>query len=546
MRGIAFLIFCFFSLQTTAQFKVIAEGPVFTEPEEGYAKIINMKNGNTIFLHVTKKHEFSVQVYTAAHKKKIDKTVDPSFNTKRVVVEAAFEVGGDLAIFVMTGEGRIPELNRIIIDGKSGNLKKNESIAQLSKVTMGQGYAMVFGGVPPPSFYIRKDPYSDNYAVAAFNSFESDRNKRIEIIYFDGSHKQLARSFYNSPEEKYKYLVYADMAIIGAEKVCILTYGYNTASSGGKESALLMATLYSGDKNLKMDELDLAKNLTTGVRLNWFNNLGMGAITFALTRYNPVTKKLMILTSAKRKKEKEYESYIAIINPANHSIEYSSTIYPSKANAKQVEVFGSKSEYKGMPQNLFINDDGSFTIVYEEITVIHRVAMNSNANSITSDLNNLAISKFDKDANEIATYLIPKSHKVWNAIVSPYYHSDREGSAQLLSKGNQFKSFAYLNGKENSFILFNDAQSNTESSKKGKITTIQGVSDSDGFLYKLSGDQIFLNREFVFGKPDDKKTHNLALFAISDYDRENDVYVTLKLENERGNKGVKVVWLKPQ
>lgn len=37
--------------ETKAQFTTIAEGPEFKEPEKGAAKILQLKNGNTVYLH---------------------------------------------------------------------------------------------------------------------------------------------------------------------------------------------------------------------------------------------------------------------------------------------------------------------------------------------------------------------------------------------------------------------------------------------------------------------------------------------------------------
>ena len=50
---------------------------------------------------------------------------------------------------------------------------------------------------------------------------------------------------------------------------------------------------------------------------------------------------------------------------------------------------------------------------------------------------------------------------------------------------------------------------------------------------------------FVFGKPKEKKEHNMAIFSVSDYDRDNNVYATLKLEIDGRDRKVKVVWLQP-
>jgi hypothetical protein len=161
-------------------------------------------------------------------------------------------------------------------------------------------------------------------------------------------------------------------------------------------------------------------------------------------------------------------------------------------------------------------------------------------------LENLAVSKYDASGKEIASCLVPMSQRVFKSFLQTFYHSKREGTAQLLDEGGQYKSFAYLNGDDKSYILINDIEENSVSLKKGKLTRIQSVKDCDGVYVEISGSEALPERKFIFGKPENKREHDLGLFAISDYDREHNVYVTLKLEREGKGKNVQLVWLQPQ
>ena len=142
-------------------------------------------------------------------------------------------------------------------------------------------------------------------------------------------------------------------------------------------------------------------------------------------------------------------------------------------------------------------------------------------------------------------YLIRKSHYLNKTSLGPFYLANRDDQGQSLGDGNQFKSFAYLNGKTKSYILFNDTERNNEKLAEGSLVTVDGVSGSDAFYYPLTGVDPILKRDYVFGNPEGKRDHNLALFSISNYDRKNNIYATLRLTKEKGNKGVQVVWLQP-
>jgi hypothetical protein len=519
-------------LAADAQFKTIAAGPLFQEPEQGYGKILQLKNGNTLFVHITYKEGIEVQVYNTEHKQKATKIITPRYgNLKHALIEAIFEIEGNVVLFIADGEERTLVLNRLIIDGNTGVLKEEKRIAEINKASMGQGYAIFFGRVPPPDFFIRKDPNSDNYALVILNSFESDRNKRMQIVFYGSDHKEISRAYYNSPDDKYKYMNYLDMAVIGKEKVGVLAYAYNTRASGGKESELVLATLDSGASNVSLDELDFTKDMI---------------IHGGITRFNPVSKTIVLLAAAKaEKRSDEYVSFLLTIDPYKRKLISNTIVYPQQANEKNMDLFGKKHRYTGMPQNLFINSDGSYSVVYQEI-INYTQEYGDGSSSKYTDLENLAVSKYDASGKEIASCLVPMSQRVFKSFLQTFYHSKREGTAQLLDEGGQYKSFAYLNGDDKSYILINDIEENSVSLKKGKLTRIQSVKDCDGVYVEISGSEALPERKFIFGKPENKREHDLGLFAISDYDREHNVYVTLKLEREGKGKNVQLVWLQPQ
>ncbi|HWK06346.1 MAG TPA: hypothetical protein VNS58_22060 [Puia sp.] len=530
-RTIYTLLFLLLTFTGFSQFKHLAESAPFEEPETGFAKVLQMKNGNTIYLHINIKEGIEVKIFDSLHRSKVSKMIEPKYNrSKNKSIESVFEINGNVVLMVNEADDRIPVLYRIIIDGTTGSILQDEKIAELKKVTMGQGYAMVFGRVPKPDFFVRKDPDSDYYGLILLNSFESDRNKRLEVVWYGPDNKEISRAFYLSPDDRYKYLNYIDMAVIGNQKISVLAYAYNTAASGGKESELVIGNLDAGAKAVTLAELPFSVDLI-------FN--------YGRIRYNPVTKDLLLLAAVQvGKKSNQYGTILAFIDPVERKVIRSRSIFPEKVSAQSEELFGRKHGYNGVPQNIFVNTDGSFTIVYEEI--VNVTQSGSDYSMSYNELGNVAVCKYDPEGKELQSYLMPKNHRVYGYHLQPFYHSEREGSATQLLSGNQYKSFAYLDGKKDGYLLFNDIEKNGETMQKGRITTIQSVKECDGFYFPLNGKGLLPERKFVFGRPDSKKEHQLALFAISDYDRERNIYSTIELDKEGRSKDVKVVWLRPE
>lgn len=290
---------------------------------------------------------------------------------------------------------------------------------------------------------------------------------------------------------------------------------------------MIIASLDAGSHDVSLHELNFSKELI---------------VDGGITRYNPVSQSIVLLAACRsQKKTNEYGTVLAFVNPFEQRVTDAFPVYPERADAKSTALFGRKDHFTGMPQNMFIDNDGSISIVFEEIT-----GFSSSSGGDYSELGNLAVMQLNPNGRETGTYFIPKKQIHYKNIVQSFYHSNREGSAVRLDAGNQYKSFSYLHGKYKSYILFNDIEKNGETVLKGKITRILGVGEYDGFYFLLGGDEMLPARQYVFGKPDRGRDHNLGIFTLSDYDRDRNIYCTLKLEKSGRSKQVKLIWHEPQ
>jgi hypothetical protein len=407
---------------------------------------------------------------------------------------------------------------------------------------------MAYGGVPLPDFIVRKDPFSENYVVANFNTFVSESDKRVEVIHYNNQHNEISRSFLSTPENKYKYVNILDVCVRGDKEAFALIYAYTTGKGKNRTGELMLANFKNNSENVDYTSLDLNEGVVP---------------TDGIVKYNNVTEKLHVVTQVELTMKVTFKSimmndqnsYYAInhyiIDPIIKKAYTSDDVDLSNVNGKFKELFGNKKNYSGVLQNFYINDDGGYTFLFEGllITIIQR----NNSTSTTYQLGDIAVLSFDTKSNLKSSTLIPKNQMLNNSIMtggggytaSPLYHYKRDFTAQWLKGGNQFKSFAYLNGKTKNYVLVNDIDENEELIAKGKCKTIQGVGECDGFAFETKTNAILPSRNFVFGKPKEKKEHNMAIFSVSDYDRDNNVYATLKLEIDGRDRKVKVVWLQP-
>lgn len=520
---------CLSLLIVKSQFKIVGESQVFDEPDGGFSKLLLLKNGSTLFFHCTLKDGVDVKVFDPARKEKSNH-FDPSYEKlKNANCEAAFEINGDVVVFISDVQDKTPILHRLVINGKTGGLKSQEQVAEVPKLNMRENYALSDRLTNRADFFVRKDPNSDYYALAVMKSFEGERNKNIEVTYYGPNNKPIGKATLTSPNVKYQYIEYIDMAVLGKDKINMLAFASTTTKKGEvTASSLVLCSVASGGKTT-MKEIDFAKNYD---------------VTGGIVRVNPVTNKMITLAAVKSETDRgKYDTYIGTLDLATETMENFNKVHPLAASTKNQAIFGKKNPYAGYPQNLFVNNDGSYSVVFEEMSATYtRIEMTT---SVSTMLGTIAVANYDKEGAEINSYLLPKSQKLYDDLYLPFYHSQMNGSAQKLNKGNQFKSFSYLNGKEKLYILFNDVEENIENIPKGKLQMVSGVGGCEAFYFNLAGDNVVPDRQFVFGKPEKKSEHQLCLFAISDYNRETNQYVTMKLEKDGRDKAVKIVWMQP-
>ena len=532
------VIALFVTVIVHAQTAKFEESAPFPEPRDGFLRLMQLNNGNTALLNFIDDDRLNLKLFGPDRKTIVDKQIQLKFVGKGMSVASVLNVGNEIVIFGGKAKDWTPTMYRATIDASTGNLKKIDQVGQLKKMNMGDAFALakgpfgIGGGVPYPRIEIRKDPNSDNYGIVLFNSLVSDRSKRIEIIHYSADHQELSRAFFTSPDnEKYKYMELVDFVVLGDSKILVSAYVFNEK---GENSFLSVATLKKGANKVESKILQTTKDMV---------------VTHGLMRYNKTENLVALLgldyvgrDGIKRK----FQSVLALINPDNLDLAFTKMIDLPSIDAEYKKIFGDKKEYSAVPQDLYINEDNTYSVVFQ--TVFTKISRGSHTTNISAELGSVAIAHLNSKAIETSGYLVPMDQVVNYSVMmqtahldyGPMYLSRRNESSQTLKDGLQFKSFSYLNGKNGNYILFNDLRENLDRIKDGKMTTVKTVSDTDAFITTLKDGTT--KKEFLFGDAGEK-VHNFALVAVSSFDRASGTFATLKMENDKGKK-MKVVWTK--
>jgi hypothetical protein len=239
---------------------------------------------------------------------------------KATSILGLYEINNEAVLFMAQADGRVPTLYRLRFDGNTGALNKEEEIGALPKIKLFSLFA------EENNIYVEKDPESDCYAVIYFNGYAQDKDERIRVVHYDGSHKMINTAFYESPDENYKYLKFIGAVVDGSKRVFICSYG--AASLRGKDARVYISRLKVGDsvfenKNLEFTEdfketkSVMAYNHNTNTirlltmsfakgKLSFFGNAALGMYLSFLSYIDPETLTLKKVVPLAGQKIDEY------------------------------------------------------------------------------------------------------------------------------------------------------------------------------------------------------------------------------------------------
>lgn len=547
MKKISILLLGALSFSTqksSAQTPKVEFSEPFDEPEDqAAAKVIQCTNGNTVLFVLDKHDGIYVTVYDKSRKQIAQQTITgkvwDSEHVKQSAIEAAYEINGQLVLFLEQFPDKTPILYRLIVDPSTGKIMDEQKIADMSKQS-----GLGFGVVDPKSFHIEKDPNSNCYAIAAFDYFAPEGSPRYKIIHFDGQHHEINRAYYDSPNYKYKSTYWGAMAVDGNRSVYLCTQDFNGASGNAKMAKVFFSRMKNGASEIEHKELDLMLDVDE---------------TDMLMTYNPGTKSYLLFSAAHKRKSsatenaKSYRSVLTSIDPESMTIKCTKPLVSSKLSEYSRRHLEEKSGFDGMPQDIIVNRDNSVTILQEESELITSTYSSNFGSGMTQssyhfNVGNVGILNVDTTGTETQGIVIPKDQRVrtYTGVFNHSYKNKGNISFyQLAATGigyanSGFFSFQYINSTNGNYVLFNDLSQNFSRKENEKRKTVDEVSATNTVCYKLDGTipQPF----YLYGTPDSKNDTRFAKISTGDFQKESNTYAAMIVDNTGKRKVARIAW----
>lgn len=492
-----FLIFLLFllSFSVRAQFKIIGESKAFEEPDNGsVSKIIQLKNGNTFFLTITKDGEVDSRIYDVTHTEKAESFTVPAYGAIKLwAVQNVFEVKQEVVLFISAIVDKAPVLYRLIFNGNDGKLKEEKVLHTVSKIKGAVRTAI------DNIFKIKKDAVGENYVISVYDFSGEEKDKRVEIVQYGEDNLETNRTFLvTGNEDEFKYFIYVDMQVLDTDKVNVVLYnGEEKYFYNYRKGRMVMASIDRKVEkvtytNIKMPEVPAFKN--------------------CLTQYIVKTKKMYLLLRKLDNKGRDTgDDYFITYNTLNNS---NTARLVENVDEKTNQSFKERlgRSYRGSFISFDVNEDGSHTIICEE------KFSQEGGNFFTGVMH---VANYTIDGKIQSSYMVPKIYNTNNF--------------------SEYKIPFYVNAGKTKYMLLNDTEKNNNPTK-GYVPII-GVSDTDAFIYKLDGDKFVPEREMIFGSGGN--WHNLAALPASNFN--GNTFITLKLnKKDSNNKAASLVWIELQ
>jgi hypothetical protein len=501
----AFILPCLFSFSQTDK--------DYSEPfkqHTGWTKVVQIRNGNTGLIEVTKKEGIKFSLYgpdrmLITKAKTLPLTLVGTKMTGYSSVPAIYEINGDVVLFVYFWSdepGFASGLYRVVVDGKTGTLKEEKNLEAI-------------GGNAGEHIRVVKDPDSDFYCVMI-----SD-NDQVIVNLFNPSHEIINTYRVQGRATSVDLTIKKDDYVI----VC-------SETSEGNSSKLQLHKFTKTNTNGEKQVLQLGGNESQGTVKGKF-------------LINPAKNNLTLMAVVHKDSqsgEKYYSVLFQSIDPSNLKLQPYQEANLKKVNDYYRETAQSKDDFNGLPEATAVNKDGSLVIVYEGKTAWTR----SNIPSLYVGDLGITINTAD-GKTESGRTISWAANRFGEMDIALNYDDVDEGRKKLFgyeAGGGGGWSWLYnmdlVSAGETSYLMVNSTKYNYEKAENDKTEILKDIEDACAVIYSISNDGT--SKKYLFGIPEGKRDGKYGNFSASDYNPKTKSYCTIV--GDRKEKTQQIVWFK--
>ncbi|RFS19100.1 hypothetical protein DVR12_25165 [Chitinophaga silvatica] len=525
------------NLSTQAQVPVVTLGPEFTVPEDGWDKLLQLKNGNTCYLNFNKKNGLTVTVYNSKREIVANDTINTQIwkatDLESTEVDGIFEINGQPVLFLQQLVKNSPILIRLVLDANTGKLLQEDKLGELPTVL--HKSVMVSENLASHDFYVEKDPKSDYYAIAAFNGSPIQKtdslHERISITHYSPSHKEINKGWFYLQDTSYNYFSYINMAVAGKEKVYLATVGFNTKKETAVGEPKVFFSALSPDSATFAHQIIPA---TTGA-----SNVS-GDIQLA----EQIGQIRMLLHLPAQQNGNNAGTRVYEFSTATGKLVKHVPVALSELDRNAAEHLNYQEPFKGTPQRWQLNPDGTSTLMLEKLTFFTQG--NSQLSKFHTNLGDVGIALLDTSSRESNTLAVSK-YQVINGVCEPFQLQRRSKSEWIFRNKiaalntSTYMSYDFIQIPNASFVLFNDYLQYLDTGGQDRVRKpLKYAIDANFVCYRFYNGKI--DKLMLFGNPETTKGYG-CMMGAADYNADKKIYATLLISRKGQERKANIAWI---
>ncbi|MEC5144615.1 hypothetical protein [Chitinophaga sp. 212800010-3] len=523
--------------RVSAQVPVVALGPDMAVPGDGWDKLLQLTNGNTVYLHFGRKAGLEVSIYNEKRELVAADTVHATMwdaaDMESTEIDGIYEINGQPVIFLQQLVKYHPVLYRLILDGQTGKLVREDKLGELSTVE----HRSVFVGdnLASHDIYVEKDPHSDYYAVAMFTGALIQKNdsirERIRVIHFSPTHEIINSGWFYMQDTTYSYFSYIHMAVSGKRNVYLATVGFNARKKDGDAGAGVIFSCLSPDSATFAHQV--LKHTTGLANVSGYMQLAGMPAQVRLLLYVPGQQKegaSGIFLNTFSETGKQLKVHVPLS-------------FPELSRNVQTNL-GYKEDFSGTPQLLRVNEDGSSVLLLENLSFFKQG--NSQVNKQHTNLGDIGIALLDTAGRESTTLAVSKYQTI-TGICEPFQLQRRTKSEWVFRNKiaalntNTWLSYCFIQIPDADFVLFNDYLQYLETGGQDRVRKpLKYATDANFVCYRFYKGK--MERLFLFGMPEVTKGY-ACMMGAADYNPRTRVYSTLLVSRSNETRNAKIAWI---
>lgn len=542
MRPTLFFLLFFAVTSLFAQDKPCEISAPVDLPLDGWNKVLMMRNGNTVLLHMEQNKPLVVKIFDKDRKEiASQKHLFDILNIHRledVVFKGFYDIDGEAVLFFQQSYENKESLIQLSFDPNDGKLIGEKLMLQSTSTNKSTDY------------YILKPPSIDSYMVFCYRDMTLHFDANPELCFFNAKHDKYKSVPVDIDVKDNRWMTYDGANLDAYGNVCItislatrdvvdgeIRSAFDNTPANGEQHLVFLYLPKGGDKfistSLKMNPE--IRPLYTNISCNPFaNSLNV----------------LLLETQIRRAKYGLCNVNMIGVFPLLFTVDKNNmSVQHNWINYKGVtDILNDSSKYfAGIPINMYTTNTGLTTLVSEEY---RECSYMENGFAVPqTETGNIAITRLDDTGKELSAVLIPKAQFV-RSILSVKDIAYRNVNKYLFVPSafrdipqndfaNEFASINNYSIGKDLYIVYNDDKKNFSST----ITPVDSVYDftHTDAVYCVVNRKNEVAKHYLFGEPGNNESRSGSVESAC-FDDKTHTYATLMLDRRGDEVTTHMAW----